>query len=344
MTREKPNDIKHILISRTDNLGDVILTLPLVSAAKKMFPGSEITLLVKKEFRELLQGYKNINSLIFINDVKCISCGIKLLSKEKFDCVISVYPRFQLALIFFLSGIKYRIGTGYRWYSFLFNKKVYEHRKFAEKHESQYNLDLLNVFSPDADKSADYYFTYSPEEKISLDKKLSGNLNFSLNENYLILHPGSRGSAIDLPSDTHTEYLNGLLKANNSLKIVLTGTKGEMNICKNLIASVEAGQRNRIYNTCGILSLRELMVLIDSSKLFISNSTGPLHIAGALNKNIISFFPNSAPMNAKRWGPLSSNAVVINPTASSETKSNKADDMAEIRPQKILEEINKIIK
>lgn len=343
MTHET-NDVKHILISRTDNLGDVILTLPLVSAAKKMFPYSEITMLVKKEFGELLKGYKDINKLIFINDVKCISCGIKLLRKEKFDCVFSVYPRLRLAIIFFLTGVKYRVGTGYRWYSFLFNKKVYEHRKYAEKHESQYNLGLLNAFSRDADTSAEYFFTYSKEEKISLEKKLNENLNFSLNEKYLILHPGSRGSAIDLPLESHSEYVNGLLKINSSLKIVLTGTTGESDICTRLINSVKSDEKNRIYNTCGMLSLRELMILIDNSKLFISNSTGPLHIAGALNKNIICFFPNSAPMNAKRWGPIGDNAVVMTPPLSGDTKNSKEDDMSEIQPQKILEEIINTIK
>ena len=59
---------------------------------------------------------------------------------------IIVYPTFQTALIIFLSRIKNRIGTGYRWYSFLFNSKIYEHRKYAEKHELEYNVNLLKAF------------------------------------------------------------------------------------------------------------------------------------------------------------------------------------------------------
>ena len=43
----------------------------------------------------------------------------------------------------FLSGIKNRIGTGYRWYSILFNNKLFEHRKYGDKHELEYNLNLL---------------------------------------------------------------------------------------------------------------------------------------------------------------------------------------------------------
>ena len=44
-----------------------------------------------------------------------------------------------------MAGVKIRIGTAYRWYSFLFNKRVYVHRSRIEKHEVEYNIDLVKT-------------------------------------------------------------------------------------------------------------------------------------------------------------------------------------------------------
>ena len=78
------------------------------------------------------------------------------------------------------------------------------------------------------------------------------------------------------------------------------------------------------------------MILIDNSKLFISNSTGPIHIAGALNKNIIGFYPNLAPMNEIRWKPLSENAVILSP-------ENTGGNMDEIKVENVISETKKFM-
>ena len=65
------------------------------------------------------------------------------IRRAQFDAVVVAFPRFRIALLLWLAGIPVRVGTGYRWYSFLFNRKIFEHRKTVEKHEAEYNLSLL---------------------------------------------------------------------------------------------------------------------------------------------------------------------------------------------------------
>ncbi|MCK7526687.1 MAG: hypothetical protein MZV64_58355 [Ignavibacteriales bacterium] len=84
-------------------------------------------------------------------------------------------------------------------------------------------------------------------------------------------------------------------------KVVLTGLEED----KPIINLFKEKFNNNVIDVSGILTLRELMIFIDKCELFISNSTGPIHIASALNKNVIGFHPVSAPMNADRWRPLS---------------------------------------
>ena len=85
-----------------------------------------------------------------------IECDVPRLVAEvrtrNFDLVFHTHPSLRLALMTWLAGIPVRVGTGYRWYSFLFNRKVWEHRSDARFHELEYNLHLLNVVQADEQK------------------------------------------------------------------------------------------------------------------------------------------------------------------------------------------------
>lgn len=326
---------KKILITRTDKLGDVILTLPLISETKRIFPDSEIFFLTKKFVNDLISDYPTIDKPVLLENFEGFFPLLRFLKNEKYDIVINVFPRFKLALLFFLSGIKCRIGTGYRWYSFLYNKKLFEHRKYATKHESEYNIDLLKTVSGDVKYEKKYFFNYSEQEKQNLNHKLKKK-NLNLTDKYIIVHPGSKGSAKDWSAENFKLYVQCFLKEYKDVKVILTGIKSEESILKNIYASIEDDKKKNIIVLAGDLNLKELMILIDNTKLFISNSTGPIHIAGALNKNIIGFYPNQIPMNETRWKPLSENAVILKP----ETVS---DNMNEIKVEKVISETKKFM-
>jgi heptosyltransferase III len=323
---------KKILITRTDKLGDVILTLPLIAETKRLFPDSEIHFLVKRYVKNLIENYSPIDKLVLLDEIEEKSSLKSFLKKEKYDIVINVFPRFGLALDFFLAGIKTRIGTGYRWFSFLYNKKLYEHRKYAVKHESEYNIDLLKTVSENVSYGKKFFFSYSLEEKAGLEKKI----NFDFSEKYIIIHPGSKGSAKDWSTENFKEYIKLFLSKFENVKVLLTGIKEEENILNDIFNCVSDEFKKRVIVLTGKLNLRELMILIDNSKLFISNSTGPIHIAGALNKNIIGFYPNRAPMNETRWRPLSENAVILKP-------DSQSDNMNDIKPEKVISETKKFM-
>jgi len=319
--------IKKILVTRTDKLGDVILTLPLITELKRNFPESKITFLVSNYVKDLIENYEGVDELIFIEDFQTVKSKIRYFKNQEFDVAINVFPRFELALTLFLSGIKIRIGSGYRWYSFLYNKKIKEHRKYAEKHESDYNLNLLKPLIQNINYDKKYYFNYSPEDFRNLKKKLQG---FDFQKKFIIIHPSSKGSAVDLPLEKITNLCSGILKLFKDFNVVLTGTKDDINTTDEIINSVESGVKNRIFNFAGLLNLKELMILIDNSSLFISNSTGPVHIAGALNKNVIGFYPCKIPMNPERWKPLSENAVIISPKGTNDMNSISIKDILDV--------------
>ncbi|MBL8006281.1 MAG: glycosyltransferase family 9 protein [Ignavibacteria bacterium] len=301
--------VKNILITRTDRLGDVILTLPLINETKKIFRNSKIFFLVKEYTSGLIEDYRDIDYTVTEENISTFPEKYRYFKNKKIDLAINVKPEFSLAFLFFLLRIKYRIGTGYRWYSFLYNCRVYEHRKDSVKHESDYNLNLIGNFFDEGKPEKKFYFGYTEEEKIKLNDKTGGMVE----SKYIIIHPGSGGSAKDLPVENLADFTNEFLKSYSEHKVILTGTEPEKDIACKIVNSVYEEHRNRVFDYTGMLNLRELMILTDNSMLFISNSTGPVHIAGALGKNIIGFYPVEAPMSEARWKPLSVNTIILKP-------------------------------
>jgi len=205
--------------------------------------------------------------------------------------------------------------------------------KRLKKHESDYNLNLLRPLTNDISFEKKFYFFYNVEEFKLLSDKLY-KYQLDLSSNYIIIHPGSKKSAKDWSFRNFLELLKSLLTNFSDYKIVLTGIDEESDITLKL--KKDSGNKNLVIDLAGKLNLKELLILIDKSKLFISNSTGPIHIAGALNKNIIGFYPDEIPMNETRWRPLSDNAIILKPIL-----RNKMDS---ISPLKALEEAKNILK
>ena len=318
------DDIKKIIVSRTDNLGDVILTLPLITQIKKNYPNATVTFLVKKYVYNLIKDYPGIDEFVYIDDLNNSSKLRKFFKQENFDLMFNVYPRFEIALAAFFARIKIRVGTGYRWYSYLFNKRNHEHRKTAEKHEAVYNLNLLKtVIHNKEDFPIEFNFKVSDEEISKLSEKLKSKID--INSDYIIIHVPSKGSAAKLPGAKFIEYINAFNSEFKNVKVIFTGVEEERTEIESVINDVK--EKNNLINLCGELSLSELKTLISKSILFVSNSTGPVHIAGALNKNIIGFYPHLLPANKNRWRPLSKNVVIFEPEIDDEMGTIRIDEV-----------------
>ncbi len=324
-------DVKNVLITRTDRMGDVILTLPLAGFARKIFEDSRIIFLARKYVADLIGNYPEIDEVIFYDEFASFKDKYKFFKSRKIDLVIFAKPEFELAVLFFLLRVRYRIGSGYRWYSFLFNRKVYEHRKTSEKHESEYNLNLLKNFFPEVSFEKTFHFKYTDTGKRGLSEKLT-TTGLDMHSDYIVIHPGSGNSAKDLPVETLNRFAGKFSKKYPGFKIVITGTEPEKLLAETFVKS----ENQNLIDLTGGLNLKELMILIDNARLFISNSTGPIHLAGALNKNIIGFYPSKKPSNEERWGPLSVNAIILKP-------SGEDDNMSDINEDDIIVAANKFL-
>jgi len=322
-----------IAIVRTDGLGDMILTLPVCQALKEINSNFQITLLASSYTAPILENYPFIDNVIFVD--KSINSICKIFRENKFDIVFFPRPKFEESLAAFVSLIKYRVGSGYRWYSFLYNKKVFEHRKDAKFNEAEYNLHLVeHLFNLKLELKPTKL--NATEEAFQTLKKKINNIYFDIEkENYLVIHPGSKASAKDW-SPVNFGYLASEINKEINVKIVITGVAGEFELC-NKVNSV----CTEAFNLCGKLSLAETIALISKAKLFISNSTGVLHIAAALGIPVIGLYPNTPHISSKRWGPLTEKSTIISPPQNSSSEYN--DDMSQITVQTVLDAVKVIL-
>ena len=152
MRRSPVSDHRRILVVRTDRLGDVILTLPMLPLLRTWFPGSYLAMLVSRYPGDIVQGNPHLDEVLWYDrDGYQVPFGelLRALRLRAFDTVFVVHPTPSLAWMVYRAGIRCRVGTGYRPYSFLFNRRVYDHRKDARYHELEYNLRLLRAVKPD---------------------------------------------------------------------------------------------------------------------------------------------------------------------------------------------------
>jgi ADP-heptose:LPS heptosyltransferase len=227
-------------------------------------------------------------------------------------------------------------------YSFLFNKKVFEHRKEALKHELEYNLSLLTHLGIESD-----YGINNVSFDINIDKSSLNNVERKLieagmekDEQFVIIHPGSGGSAVDLPIDKFSELIN--LLTQNKIKIVLTGNEKEHTVCEKLKLN------DYVFNLAGKFNLKELIAIISKCSLLVANSTGPIHIAAALGKYTFGFYPKVRVCSAKRWGPYTDKKFIYEPEIDCDNctveQCNKLNCMNSINIKKVYQDISKVLE
>ena len=300
---------RKVLIVRSDRIGDVVLTLPMASVLKRRYPQVECWLMLQSYTAELAGFAHDVSGVLLYDEggkAKPFFELVREVRAKAFDAVVVVYPRPRLAWLMRLAGIPVRVGSGYRWYSFLFNRRVYEHRRTAEKHEVQYNASLLRGLDCDVPERV------APRIQISETLRaealaLRNELGVGRRSRLIILHPGSGGSARDWSAENFAALASSLIT--NGFTVTVTGSAAESALVQKIV-SASGGLAKNMAGRC---SLTQLAALISTANVFVSNSTGPLHIAAAVGTPVVAFYPPATVMSERRWGPLTEKKIVFVP-------------------------------
>jgi ADP-heptose:LPS heptosyltransferase len=227
---------------------------------------------------------------------------------NSYQAILHVYPNKKIALLAKKQNIQYRIGTSHRvfhWWTC--NKLVNFSRKNSDLHEAELNekllfplLDVQNIINKD--NIPDYYgFTHIKPLEIGLSKLLDND------KTNIILHPKSKGSAREWKVSAYADLINKM--DNDKYHFFITGTEAEGKQIKEEYPQIYDFEN--VTSLEGKISLSDLPAFIQAVDVFISCSTGPLHIAAALGIKAIGLYPVMKPIHPGRWAPIGKKAIYL---------------------------------
>lgn len=326
---QKLPDNFSLIISRTDSIGDVVLTLPMAGYIKKYFPHCKIIFLGRNYTRDVVALSQFVDEFVSWDDVEA-------RKNLKADCIIHVFPVKEIAQQAKQNGIKLRVGTTNRLYHWMTcNKLISLSRKNSLLHESQLNLQLLKFLGIPIELKLEAVKDYYGFTKVlALDEEWK-NLIDSTKMN-VILHPNSKGSAREWGLENFSTLIDALDK--NKFKIFISGTKEEGQLVKPLLE-----KHKDIIDLTGQLSLKQFISFINHADALVAASTGPLHIASALGKKAIGLFAPMRPIHPGRWMPVGEKAsyLVLNKECSDCRKNNDCHCIREIKAKQVVDLLNK---
>lgn len=303
--------IKRILIVRTDRIGDVVLSTPTITAVRKAFPKAYIAMMVSPETKEIIKGNPYLNEVI-VYDKKVRQRGIfktlqfaRWLRDKRFDLVFILHSTNRVNLVTFLAGIPKRVGYKRGKMDFLLTDTLDYKKRLGDKHEAEYSLDVLRHIGIDAEISP-LVMPIDKKSENKIEELLRGN-GLKQGEKILVLHPGASDVSKMWPQENFAKTADALVEK-FELRAVLISDLEHVDLGEK----VRKLMKDKPVFLCGKTSLGDLAALFKRTSLFISNDSGPVHIACAVGVPVISIFSrNEKGLSPKRWGPLGKNVAVL---------------------------------
>ena len=287
---------QRILISRTDAIGDVVLTLPLAGILRQHFPAAKIGFLGKTYTQPVIACYSSVDEFI---DVEAFLKTDNKKIRKDWDAIVHVFPRRDVAKKALLARIPLRVGTGSRPYHWLTcNRLVTLNRRNSDLHEAQLNAVLLKPLGIQTRYSTTElpgFYNFRPLQPLPVNVAAL----LTPGKRHIILHPKSQGSAREWGLDNF-EKLIRLLAINNNYQLFISGTATDAIHLKPLLQRV----KDRVTDLTGLMDLEAFITFINECDALVAASTGPLHIAAACGKFALGIYPSIRPMHVGRWGPI----------------------------------------
>lgn len=302
----RADTVKKILVIRNDKIGDFMLAWPSFALLKKQYPEAEITALVPEYTADLAHLCEWIDHVLidekkasFISDVTSLKNKIK---EKQFDASISLFSEARTSIALWLAGVKQRIGPATKIAQIFLNRRLRQKRSRSAKPEYEYNLDLIKYYihlSHDGpvEPPPPPYLVFDPDEIESLRNEIRLHYGIADDSRIVIIHPGTGGSAINLSTDQYAS-LAKRLSVLGKLFFIITAGPGELSRATDLSKKLHDINHGLHESRTGII---DFCKYINTADIFISGSTGPLHIAGALNINTVAFYPAKRSATFLRW-------------------------------------------
>lgn len=316
-------DYKRILIIKWGALGDLVAATPAINAVRKNFPNSIITLLTNPLMKELIPPGFLVDEHIIVNTnrnkvvdsiLRQIIIAIKL-RKRKFDLAINLrWTSERAALLTYFSGAVERVSSGPQKMMNLYTIQL-EHPK-GRYHEINRNLDIVRALGIECLDDEPIIFISKNDEEFA-ENFLKNNLK---EEKTICIHPGASRPIRAWIPERFAEIGKRIVK-NFDANIIVTWGKNESELADQVVQSIGVGA----VKAPPTKTIGQLAALIQKSKLFISNCTGPMNVAVAVRTPVIALLGSSDPID---WGAYGSHHINIKSPLKLESYSDEDERRA----------------
>lgn len=308
MKQFHPDSVRRILIRSVNWIGDAVMTTPAIGVIRRFFPQAEITILANPLVAKLFSPHEWVDKVITFdrNGIhKGVVGRLRLaaeIRKHAFDTAIILPNSFDSALVPWLAGIPVRVGKSSDGRRLMltgcYNPAPHE----SPRHEVEYYPALLRHFGITGTIPQPQLFISAAEERAATD--LLASHGITADDFVLGINPGAAyGSAKRWYPDRFAEVARQL-GMEWSARIVIFGGPAETEIA----GDIENSLTGHAVNLAGKTGVRELMALIKRCNFFVTNDSGPMHIAAACGVPLTAIF---GPTDHTGTSPCSNRAVVV---------------------------------
>jgi heptosyltransferase-2 len=305
--------MQSILIIAPNWIGDAVTSQPLLANLKALYPDSKIDVLASNWVAPIYRACTEVNEVIEANfEHKKLQWSLrKQLSKQieakKYQACFVLPNSLKSALIPWLANIPFRIGYRGELRFGLINLTLDNPSKINRPPMVEHYLALSQLLNDDALSFSEIApkLDISPAANASVENKL--RITVISSDSIYVMCPGAEyGPTKRWPTEHFAALAEKLIAQNANNQIILLGSKSDHILAQEITSQIK--QASNIHNWCGNTSLDEAIALIGMSKAVISNDSGLMHIAAALQTPQIAIFGSSDPAHTP---PLSNKAKII---------------------------------
>jgi heptosyltransferase II len=331
-----------ILLVQTSFLGDTILSTPVISGIKSIYPASELWIMTTPLSAHLVKHDPLLKGIIAYDKRKNQSglTGLlkmaQKLKKMKFERVYSLHRSFRTSMLLWFAKIPYRIGCRDARLSSLYHET--RCRDFSE-HDVIRNLSILNGELDLSSFDMEMRLFAPPEDEIRPDilKKTDSS------KPYAVIAPGSVWNTKMWFAEGFRSVAVFLLK--QGYRVVLVGAKSDETVCKTVAQDLD------VLNFAGRTDISDTMYIVKHAKLVVCNDSMTLHMASAFKIPNVAVFCATSPEFG--YGPWKNNAIVVEkqglhckpcrPHGSVKCPEGTDACMKELPPDEVIKAIQKVL-
>ena len=270
--------VKRILVITLSNIGDIVLTTPVIDVLEKEFPHVRIDVMVGPNGKEIFKNHPRVfKTIVYDKHIPVTEKQrlINKLRKLKYDLIVDL----RNTLFPFLVGAKYRTSPIQRGSEkSLLHKKDWHLRKLK-----QLGMNINNAcFSIHTSKS----------DKDYVDRLING---ISDEDNFVAVSPGAKSLIKRWRKDGFIQLCEKLIEE-LELSLVMIGDHNDNELANEIKDAVG----NKVHNFTGKTSINQLAYLLKRSKMLVTNDSAPLHIGSAVGTKVLAVF---GPTDPHKYGP-----------------------------------------